>query len=384
MFLLAGFFLSSGENYQLGEPRMKGEYGMDKSLEFLKELTDLPGISGYEREVRKYIGQAMAPYSEVSYDRIGSVVCRKQGSSEHPRIMITGHMDEIGFFVREVTKEGFIRFLPLGGWWNQVMLAQRVKIKTCQGDVIGIIGSRPPHILSPEERNKVVEKDAMFIDVGAKDQAEAIEVFGIQPGDPIIPDSPFAVMNNPDYLMAKAWDDRLGCAVFMELIKRLQGVDHPNTVYGVGTVQEEVGLRGAITTANLVDPDVGFALEVGVAGDTPGVDQYKASEKLGAGPAILLYDSSMIAHVKLREFVVQTAKSINVPVQFDTMSGGGTDAGRIHINRIGVPSLVLAVPTRYIHSHSGIIHRRDYEQTIELLLAIVSRLDEQVLRQLID
>lgn len=357
---------------------------MDQALQLLKELTDLPGVSGYEREVRKYIERAMAPYAEVSADRIGSVICKKAGSADHPRIMIAGHMDEIGFFVREVTKEGFVRFMPLGGWWNQVMLAQRVRIKTNRGDVIGIIGSRPPHVLGPEERNKVVEKDAMFIDVGAKDQAEATEVFGIHPGDPIIPDSPFTVMSNPDYLLAKAWDDRLGCAIFMEVIKRLQGVDHPNTVYGVGTVQEEVGLRGATTSAHLVGPDIGFALEVGIAGDTPGVDQYKASEKLGAGPAILLYDSSMIAHAKLREFVVQTAKQQNIPLQFDTMAGGGTDAGRMHVNHGGAPSLVLAVPTRYIHSHAGIIHRRDYEQTIELLLALIQRLDNQVLADLID
>jgi endoglucanase len=326
----------------------------------------------------------MAAYSEVGYDRIGSVICKKAGTSDRPRIMLAGHMDEIGFFVRDITKEGFIRFMPLGGWWNQVMLAQRVKIRTRQGDVVGIIGSRPPHVLSQEDRNKVVEKDAMFIDVGAKDQVEATEVFGIRPGDPIVPDSPFTVMQNPDYLLAKAWDDRLGCAIFMEVIKQLQGVEHPNTVYGVGTVQEEVGLRGATTSAQVVDPDIGFALEVGIAGDTPGVDQYKASEKLGGGPAILLYDSSMIGHPSLREFVVDVAKEVGIPVQFDTMAGGGTDAGRMHVNHAGAPSLVLGVPTRYIHSHSGIIHRRDYEQTIKLLLAIIQRLDEQVLANLLD
>lgn len=353
---------------------------MDATLKLLKELTDAPGVSGYESEVRKVIRSYMEGYAEMSTDRIGSIICKKSGTSDRPRIMIAGHMDEIGFMVTKITKEGFIKFQTLGGWWNQVMLAQRVIIKTNKGDVTGIIGSKPPHILSVEERNKVVEKDTMFIDVGAADEAEATEVFGIRQGDPVIPDSPFTVMKNDKFLMAKAWDDRLGCALFIEVIKSLQGVDHPNTVYGVGTVQEEVGLRGATTSSHLVDPDIGFALEVGVAGDTPGAE--KANEKLGKGPVVLIYDASMIPHIKLRDFVVNTAKEAGIPLQFDHMAGGGTDAGRIHVHGRGVPSLCIAVPTRYIHSHAGIIHRDDYENAVKLILELVKRLDEKTVHEL--
>lgn len=353
---------------------------MDRTLKLLKDVTDAPGVPGYESEVRKVIRSYMDGYAEISYDRIGSIICKKTGTSDRPRIMIAGHMDEIGFMVTKITKEGFIKFQTLGGWWNQVMLAQRVIIKTNKGDVPGIIGSKPPHILSPEERNKVVDRDTMFIDVGAADEKEATEVFGIRPGDPIIPDSPFTIMKNEKYLMAKAWDDRLGCALFIEVIKALQGVDHPNTVYGVGTVQEEVGLRGATTSSHVIDPDIGFALEVGIAGDTPGAE--KANEKLGQGPVVLLYDASMIPHVKLRDFVVDTAKQAGIPLQFDHMAGGGTDAGRIHINGRGVPSLCIAVPTRYIHSHAGIIHRDDYENAVKLVLELVKRLDEKTVNEL--
>lgn len=254
------------------------------------------------------------------------------------------------------------------------MLAQRVVIKTSSGDVPGIIGSKPPHILGDEERKKVVEKDEMFIDIGASSREDA-ENMGVLPGDPIIPVSPFQQMKNPKYLMAKAWDNRIGCAIFMEAIKQLAGVDHPNTVYGVGTVQEEVGLRGAMTSVSVVEPDIGLALEVDIAGDMPGVKEFEAIAKLGQGPSILLYDSSMIPHRKLRDFVVQTAKEANIPLQFASMPGGGTDAGRMHLYKSGVPSIVVGVPTRYIHSHAGIIHQDDFDNAVALMVELIKRLD---------
>jgi endoglucanase len=353
---------------------------MDSTLKLLKDITDAPGVPGFEHEVRKVIRSYMEGYAEISMDRIGSIICKKAGTSDRPRVMLAGHMDEIGFMVSKVTKEGFIKFQTLGGWWSQVMLGQRVVIKTNKGDVVGVIGSKPPHILTPEEKNKVVEIQAMFIDVGASDETEATETFGIRLGDPIIPHAEFTVMRNEKYLMAKAWDDRLGCALFIEVVRALKDIEHPNTVYGVGTVQEEVGLRGATTSSHVIDPDIGFALEVGIAGDSPGAD--KMNEKLGKGPVVLLYDSSMIPHVKLRDFVIDVAKANGIPLQFDVLSAGGTDAGRIHINAGGVPSLCIAVPTRYIHSHYGIIHRDDYENAVKLVLELVKRLDASAVAQL--
>jgi len=353
---------------------------MDQTLKLLKEITDAPGVPGFEHEVRKVIRSYMDGHAEITTDRIGSIICKKVGQAEGPRIMIAGHMDEIGFMVSKVTKEGFIKFQTLGGWWSQVMLGQKVIIRTKKGDITGILGSKPPHILSVEERNKVVNIDDMFIDVCAADETEAKEVFGIRPGDPIVPDATFTVMKNEKFLMAKAWDDRLGCALFIEVIKALQGVEHANTVFGVGTVQEEVGLRGATTSSFVVNPDIGFALEVGIAGDTPGAE--KMTEKLGKGPALLMYDASMVPHVKLRDFVIDVAAEVGIPLQFDVMPGGGTDAGRIHVTGRGVPSLVIAVPTRYIHSHYGIIHRDDYDNAVKLVIELVKRLDSAQVAQL--
>ena len=273
-----------------------------------------------------------------------------------------------------ITKDGFLKFQTLGGWWSQVMLAQRVTVKTRTGDVLGIIGSKPPHILRPEERAKIVEIPDMFIDIGASSKEDA-EAMGVTQGDPVVPASSFAEMKNPKYLLAKAWDNRMGCLIFMEVIKNLVTVPHPNTVYGVATVQEEVGLRGATTTVHAVNPDIGFALEADIAGDTPGVKEHEAQAKLGKGPSILLYDRSMIAHKGLRDFVVDTAKAAGIPVQFNSMPGGGTDAGAMHTNQSGVPSLVVAVPTRYVHSHAGIIHRDDVDAAIALMTEVCKKLD---------
>ncbi|HXX33904.1 MAG TPA: peptidase M28, partial [Thermodesulfobacteriota bacterium] len=238
----------------------------DETMELLRELTEAPGISGYEQEVREIIRRHLQGITTIEQDRLGSIVCRKSGKAEKPRIMLAGHMDEIGFIVKLVTEEGFIKFSPLGGWWGHVMLAQRVVIKTRKGDVIGLIGSKPPHILSDEERKKLQEPKDMYVDVGAISSAEVKEL-GISPGDPIIPICPFTVLGTGKTYLAKALDDRAGCALFIEVIKRLSREKHPNTVYGVGTVQEEVGLRGARTSSWVVEPDVGLTMEVGVAGD---------------------------------------------------------------------------------------------------------------------
>ncbi|MEW6308578.1 MAG: M42 family metallopeptidase [Bacillota bacterium] len=356
---------------------------MDERLAMFRDLTDAPGVPGAEGEVREVFRRYAAGLGTLSQDNLGSVIVQRRGASDRPRIMLAGHMDEIGFMVTLVTKEGFLRFQTLGGWWDQVLLAQRVIVKTRKGDVVGVIGSKPPHILDPEARKKMVEKKDMFIDIGAASDDEARQVFGVRPGDPIVPDSSFTVMRNEKLLMAKAWDDRVGLALIIDVLKELKGKGHPNTVYGVGTVQEEVGLRGAQTSAHMISPDVGFALEVGIAGDMPGVKEHEAQERLGKGPAILLYDASMVPNTHLRDLVTDTAEAAGIPYQFEAMPGGGTDAGRIHTNAGGAPSLVLCVPCRYIHSHTGIIHRDDYEHAVKLLVAVIQRLDTKTVSALL-
>jgi putative aminopeptidase FrvX len=354
---------------------------MDDTLKMMQELTEAPGISGFEEPVRRVMRRYMEPLSEILTDNLGSIVGRKVGQEGGPKILLAGHMDEIGFMVTRITDEGYLKFQTIGGWWDQVMLAQRVEIHTRQGPVIGVIGSKPPHILSPDERKKVYEKKDMFIDVGASSREEA-QSFGIRPGDPVVPVCPFTVMRNPKLLMTKAWDNRFGCALAIEVMRMLKGQPHPNVLYAVGNVQEEVGLRGATTTTNLIEPDIGFALDTGIAGDTPGIGPDEAEGKLGKGPVILLYDSSMIPHTGLRDLVIDTAEAQGVPYQFDKVAGGGTDAGRIHIFGAGVPSLVIGVPVRYIHTNAAIMHRDDFDNAVKLLVAVVKRLDAETVRQL--
>ncbi len=347
---------------------------MSNSIQLLEELVNAPGVSGFEDSVRDVIRRHLESITNIEIDNLGSIIAQKEGSDEKPRVMIAGHMDEVGFMVSYISKDGFIKFQPLGGWWDQVMLAQRVVVRGSKGEVPGIIGSKPPHLLAPEERKKVVEMKEMFIDIGASND-EDVKEMGIKPGDPIVVVSPFARMGHENMLMGKAMDDRVGCAVFVEVIKQLQGVDHPNTVFGVGTVQEEVGLRGAKTSADFINPNVAFAAEVSIAGDTPGVAESEAQAKLGKGPSIVVLDGSLIPNTKLRDLTVATAEEHGIPYQFQAGIRGGTDAGRIHLQGIGVPSLVLGVPARYIHSHVGVIDHNDFENTVKLLVEVVKKLD---------
>lgn len=284
--------------------------------------------------------------------------------------------------VTQIDDKGFIKFQTVGGWWSQVMLAQRVTITTRKGDeVIGVIGSKPPHILPADVRNKVVDIKDMFIDIGAASKDEVLE-WGVRPGDMVTPYFEFNVMKNDKYLLAKAWDNRIGCAIAIDVMKALQNEKHPNILYSVGNVQEEVGLRGAKTATYKIQPDIGFAVDVGVAGDTPGVTAKESTSKMGAGPQIVVYDASMVSHRGLREFVLDVADEHNIPYQFEAMAGGGTDAGSIHVTANGVPALSIGIATRYIHSHAGILHRDDYDNAVKLMVEVIKKLDRDAVNKI--
>jgi len=334
----------------------------EKTEKLLADLTDAHGVSGFEDEVSRVMVDHLKAADEITYDKLGSVIARKKGSSDKPKIMIAGHLDEIGFR------------------WGHVALAQRVIIKTSKGDVIGVIGSKPPHLLKDDERKKVLELDDMYIDVGITEKTN-IKKLGIRPGDPIVPDAKFTAMHDPKVYLNKAFDNRIGVAAAVEVINKLNGKKHPNTVYGVGTVQEEVGLRGAGTAAYAVDPDVAFVADVSLAADGPGAEKHQAA-KLGSGPSITILDGSMIPHRKLRDLVIDTAEEEKIPYHLAALGRGGTDGGRIHISRAGVPCIYMGVATRYIHSHTSIIHRNDFDNLVKLLIAVIKRLDSKTVAKL--
>ena len=347
---------------------------MDFTLKLLKELTEASGISGYESPIREVVRKYLVNYGELSQDKIGSVICLKKGTSEKPKIMLAGHMDEIGFMVKQITPEGFLKFLPLGGWFDQVLLGQRVIIHTVKGEVIGVIGAKPPHLLPAEEREKVVKRKDMYIDIGATSKDE-VDAAGVRLGDPVIPRADFVELAGGKTYLSKAFDDRVGTALVISALKELQEKSHPNSIYGVATVMEEVGLRGATTSVRAVDPDLAIILESDIAGDVPGIKPEESSIKLGKGPTVILYDARMIPNIRFRDFVLDIASKNNIPVQLSAIEAGATDGGIIHLHGTGVPTIVIGVAARHIHSHSSIIHRQDYDEAVKLLLALINGLD---------
>lgn len=350
---------------------------LDETLTMLKDLTDAKGVPGNEREVRNVMKTYIEPFAdEITTDNLGSLIAKKTGLENGPKIMVAGHLDEVGFMVTQIDGRGFLRFQTVGGWWSQVMLAQRVTIVTDSGEITGVIGSKPPHILPPEARKKPVDIKDMFIDIGASSREEAAE-WGVKPGDMVVPYFEFTVMNNEKMLLAKAWDNRIGCAIAIDVLKNLKDADHPNIVYGVGTVQEEVGLRGARTSAAKIQPDIAFGVDVGIAGDTPGISDKEASSKMGDGPQIILYDASMVSHKGLRDAVTRTADELGISYQYDSIAGGGTDSGSIHLTANGVPALSITIATRYIHSHAAMLHRDDYENAVKLITEVIKKLDRE-------
>ena len=358
---------------------------MDKKtkLAWLKRYSETNAVSGFEAPMKELLQERLAGKAEVSYDKLGSVVFTNASADENvPKIMLASHMDEIGFMVKHITKEGFLKFVCLGGWWEQVMLGQRVTVHGSKGDLVGVIGSKPPHILTPEERTKVVQKRDMYIDIGVKDEKEARK-FGVFEGCPVTPYAEMAVMADGKTLLGKAWDNRIGCAVMADVMDKLAGKKHGNTVYGVATVQEEVGLRGAQTSVNLLKPDVAFVIDTCVAGGTPGVADDVAPAKIGEGIAITIFDAGMIPNTALRDFAAKVAKDLKIPTQISISEGGATDGGRIHLHGDGVLTLTFSVPTRYIHSHQSIIHLDDYEGAVELITAMIEKLDSKKYQELL-
>ncbi|MHA2027937.1 MAG: M42 family metallopeptidase, partial [Candidatus Kariarchaeaceae archaeon] len=303
-------------------------------VELLEKLCNAFGPTGHEEEIQRIVRNYGQNYcTSVEYDKLGSVIFKKVGMDTGPKIMLAGHSDEIGFVITGIERNGFLTFHQLGGWPDQSLLAQEVLIRPFKGGekIIGIIAAKPPHILTPEERNKVVKKENMHIDIGCSSEKE-VKDLGVRIGDPAVPYAFFRTMkrqkkiDNTDkskdaktrevtLAASKAFDDRIGVFIILEVIRRLtvENINHPNTVYAVSTTQEEVGLRGARTSAQKILPDVGFALDVDISGDVPGTKGLV--QKMGKGVCISAGDGSMIPNPRLRKFAINTAEETSISYQ---------------------------------------------------------------------
>ncbi len=370
--------------------------GIQLNLKLLEDLCNAFGPSGHEQEVQQIVRDYGQNYAtDIEFDRMGSVIFKKVGKEEGPKIMLAGHVDEVGFVITGIEKNGFLTFYQLGGWPDQSLLAQEVLIRPFKGGdkIIGIIAAKPPHVLSPKERTQVVTKDKMHIDIGCSSEKEVKEL-GIRIGDPAVPYAFFRTMERkkkvkkedsdkresektrPTTLAAaKAFDDRIGVFIILEVLRRLseEKIDHPNTVYCASTTQEEVGLRGARTAAQTIMPDIGFAIDVDISGDVPGTKGIV--QKMGKGVSISAGDGSMIPNPRLRKFAIEIAEEKNISFQPAFLRVGGTDAGVIHITGMGAPSLFCGIPTRHIHSHHGILDLEDVEANIQLMVEMIKKLD---------
>ena len=378
-YLDFGFHLRvGGETWRLeraaGICRLAGM--QSKAVSLLQELTGAHSVPGHEDEVRAIFVDELGECGDFSTDRNGSVLCEVPGDG--PRVMVAGHMDEVGFLVQNITSNGFIQFVNVGGWWTHNLLSQRVEILTRGGEkILGVICSVPPHFLSPAQREQVLPIEQMYIDVGADSRRDALDGFGISIGDPIAPCSAFTPMAREDYYMAKAFDNRVGMAGVIQAGKILAESSHPNRLILCGTVQEEVGLRGAKTAAALARPDVAIVLEGPPADDAPGFPRADCQGRLGGGVQIRMFDPTAIANPRFARLAIDVALEEGIPHQVTVRRSGGTDAGSFHLANHGVPTVVLGVPARYIHSHNAIIDVGDHSHMLSLVIALVRRLDEE-------
>ena len=333
--------------------------------ELLKKLSDAHGVTSREGNIRDIVRAELAGVvDEFREDKMGNLIAIKRGDGFS--IMLAAHMDEIGLMVQYIDEKGFIRVVPLGGWFGPVLYCQRVILHGTKGPVPGVIGAKPPHVMKEEERRKEIKIEDMFIDVGAASEEE-VKNLGIEIGTPITIDREFTELAGKR-ITGKALDNRVGVAM---LIRALQQVKSPHTIYGVFTVQEELGLKGAKVSAYSLNPDCAIATDVTIPGDHPGIEKKDASVEMGKGPVLVLVSASgrgLVADPRMAAWLRETAEKNGIPYQLEVGTGGNTDATIIHLERGGIPSIPLSIATRYIHSPVEVVDIGDLEAGVRLLV----------------
>jgi endoglucanase len=338
-----------------------------------KKLSSLLGVSGYEEEVSNFIFEKIEKENladKVWIDALGNVLAVKEGTNEQNRILLDAHIDEIGFMISHIDKRGFLGFVPIGGWDNRILLGQSVILKSGNDKIFhGIIGSKPPHLTTIEERKKVVEMSKMYIDVGMASEEE-VKQNKINIGTVGTLFSPFVEFPN-GMVRGKAFDDRTGCNVLLHTLMFLKEKEHSDTLLCNFAVQEEVGGYGAITGAYNLKPTMAIAIENTTAADVPLIKDYENPVSIGKGPAITVADKSVISNPKVNKRLIKNAEYEKIDYQFKKPRYGGTDAGKIQFSRSGVPSTVVSVPCRYIHSPTSLLKLEDIYNTIQLIESFI-------------
>ncbi|NYT03213.1 MAG: M42 family metallopeptidase [Candidatus Methanofastidiosa archaeon] len=332
--------------------------------ELLKKLSEAPGVSGHEGRIKKMIiDEVKSHVDEIKEDSMGNLITTKKGSDKF-NVMIAAHMDEIGFMVKHIDDKGFISFETIGGFDPRSLGSQRVIIHSSKGDFIGVIGIKPPHITPQEEKDRALKVEDMRIDLGLNTKEE-VEKLGIKPGDPVTRDISFAKLGKDNIVSCKSFDNRAGCAVLIEILKKIRNPDY--SLYGVFTTQEEVGLRGAKTAAYGINLDFAIIIDSTVGGPIPKTEADKVTISLGKGPSIDLMDRGFILSEKVKEILLEAANESGVPYQTH-ISSGSTDGAAVHITKEGIPTAVISIPSKYIHSTVEIVDLNDLESTLNLVM----------------
>jgi len=351
----------------------------DKVYELLRKLCSTHSPSGFEDEVKGLVIDELKPYADSLWvDSLGNVIALKKGSGDG-KLMIAAHLDEIGLMISHIDKRGFLRFTPVGGWSERILPAQRVIILTRKGTKVrGVIGIKPPHLMTPEEAKQVIPMKDLFIDIGVSSRGEA-EKLGVKVGCIAVLDREVVRLGNGDVVTGKSFDDRVGVAVMIEAFKQLDNVEA--NVYAVATVQEEVGLKGARVAAFSIGPDIALALDVTTANDVPTVQEHEWIAQLGKGPTIKVIDgrsgTGLISHPAVRELLIKTAEEEGIPYQVEVAPAGTTDASAIQLTREGVPAGVVSVPTRYIHSPTEVLNLNDVINAVKLVRGFAKRVTDE-------
>jgi putative aminopeptidase FrvX len=357
---------------------------MNEKLKRYETLVNLSGVSGHEKYVRAYMKEQISHYTkDIIEDHIGSIMGVAAGDAQGPKIMIAGHMDEVGCVVAGIKDNGFIKVKSIGGIEGNVFMSQHMKIVTEDGhEIRGLFGSTPPHIMrGMDDTLRKIEVDELLLDIGADSKHHAEEL-GVKIGQMIVPVNNYYETNDGKKIVSKAWDDRFGCGMALDALEyATSGIKHPNIVIAGGTVQEEVGLRGATTVTQMVNPDMFIAVDCSPVGDFLDKDHPRNFGALGKGFLLRFFDPRCIMHQGMKEFIIKTAEKSNIPFQY-FLSMGGTDAAAAQLANAGILSATIGMPARYIHSTAAMIHLDDYEAVLAMIKKIIETVDFNVIKEI--
>ncbi|WP_353892116.1 M42 family metallopeptidase [Proteinivorax hydrogeniformans] len=335
---------------------------------FLKLLSECHGVAGDEVDVSKLIKDYLKEsVDEFKYDSLGNLIAVKGKDKKGPKVMLSAHMDEVGLMVTSIESNGLLKFKPVGGLDVRVLVSKPVVVGP--DNIKGVIGAKPIHLQQPTERRNALGYSQLYIDIGASSKEEAMEVVEI--GNYVSFDTKFSQINDK-LCKGKAFDDRVGCYILAEILKK----EYPFPVYGAFTVQEEVGLRGATVAAYNVDPDLAIVLEGTSASDVPESEEHRYSTKMGYGPALSIMDASIIVQKNLLKDIVKVAEENNIDYQFRQTAVGGNDAGKIRLTKDGVDTFTISMPCRYIHSPVSFLNLEDVKKGITLVDKILEKIDQ--------